>query len=47
MAMDIFQNVDYTGYEITSDGTRWQINVVCTLAAREPADNSMTDEEVN
>ena len=47
MAMDIFQNVDYTGYEITSDGTRWQINVVCTLAARDPADNSMTDEEVN
>ncbi|SCW52494.1 hypothetical protein SAMN02910456_01639 [Ruminococcaceae bacterium YRB3002] len=43
MTMDIFQDIDYTGYEIEPDGTRWQINVVCTLAARD-ADSS---KEVN
>ena len=42
MAMDIFENVDYTGYSLSSDGKSWQINVVCTLAGREPA-----AEEVN
>ena len=42
MSMDIFENVDYTGYSLNSDGTRWQINVVCTLAGNEPA-----EEEVN
>ena len=41
MAMDIFESIDYTGYTITADGSHWQINVVCTLAARESA------EEVN
>lgn len=42
MAMDIFENVNYTGYSLSSDGKSWQINVVCTLAGREPA-----AEEVN
>ena len=37
MAMDIFENVNYTGYEISADGTNWQINVVCSLAARKTA----------
>ena len=47
MSMDIFENVDYTGYALTADGSRWQINVVCTLAAREPAANTATEGEVN
>lgn len=47
MAMDIFEEVDYTGYAITSDGSGWQINVVCTLAARELADNTVSEGEVN
>ena len=47
MSMDIFENVDYTGYSITSDGSSWQINVVCTLAAREPAVITDSEEEVN
>ncbi|MCR5384040.1 MAG: hypothetical protein K6E72_05360 [Saccharofermentans sp.] len=47
MAMDIFEKVDYTGYAITSDGSGWQINVVCTLAARELADNNVSEGEVN
>lgn len=47
MAMDIFENVDYTGYELTSDSENWQINVVCTLAAREPAQSTESEEEVN
>ena len=42
MSIDIFENVDYTGYSLSSDGTSWQINVVCTLAGNEPA-----EEEVN
>ena len=41
MSMDIFESIDYTGYTLTSDGDRWQINVVCTLAANE------STEEVN
>ena len=33
LAMDIFEDVDYTGYEWNeSDGT-WQIKVICTLSA--------------
>ena len=47
MSMDIFENVNYTGYEYSSDGTYWQINVVCSLAAREPAESSVSEEEVN
>ena len=47
MAMDIFENIDYTGYAISSDGSSWQINVVCTLAAREPADIAVSEEGVN
>jgi len=35
MAMDIFEKIDYKGYELIGDGNSWQINVVCTLAARE------------
>ena len=37
MQMDIFETVDYTGYNAivtTSGESGWQINVVCTLAAR-------------
>ncbi|MBR5386316.1 MAG: hypothetical protein IK142_01895 [Clostridiales bacterium] len=45
MSMDIFENVDYTGYAITADGETWKINVVCTLAGRElPSD---AEGEVN
>ena len=47
MAMDIFENVNYTGYALEEDETNWQINVVCSLAAREPASEVVTDEEVN
>lgn len=47
MAMDIFENVDYTGYSITEDGKRWEINVVCTLAARVTADSAESEKEVN
>ncbi|MCR5329157.1 MAG: hypothetical protein K6E12_09960 [Saccharofermentans sp.] len=46
MAMDIFEAVDYTGYAITSDGSRWQINVVCTLAARDTSESTLSEEEV-
>ena len=46
MSLDIFENVDYTGYSLNSDGTGWEINVVCTLAANEPAVSEVT-EEVN
>ncbi|MCR5616589.1 MAG: hypothetical protein K6F45_10540 [Saccharofermentans sp.] len=42
MAMDIFESVDYTGYTHSTDGSSWQINVVCTLAARDTA-----EQEVN
>lgn len=41
MSMDIFENVDYTGYSLSGDSNRWEINVVCILAARE------VTEEVN
>ena len=47
MSMDIFENVDYTGYSLSKGGTRWQINVVCTLAAREPVESTKSEEEVN
>ena len=43
---DIFENVDYTGYTLNSEGTSWQINVVCSLAANEPAPSEIS-EEVN
>lgn len=45
MAMDTFENVNYTGYELKPDGINWQINVVCILAANEPEATSA--EEVN
>ena len=47
LGMDIFENVDYTGYSISKDGTHWTINVVCTLAANEPAESAVSEEEVN
>lgn len=51
MAMDVFENVNYTGYTLMSDGTTWQINVVCTLVGRDiPADDaasSVIEEEAN
>ena len=37
MTMEIFERIDYTGYTYVSDekgNNKWQINVVCTLAAR-------------
>lgn len=47
IAMDIFESVNYTGYELASDETNWQINVVCSLAARETASETVSEEEVN
>ena len=47
MSMDIFEKVDYKGYELTSDGSSWQINVVCVLASRESSESSEAAEEVN
>ncbi len=40
MGMEIFESVDYTGYSLSDDGAYWQINVVCTLAGRAPADDA-------
>lgn len=40
MELDVFEKVDYTGYNAITDTegeTTWQINVVCTLAARTAA----------
>ncbi len=45
MSMDIFEAVDYTGYTITQDNSRWQINVVCTLAAIDVAESSVSGQE--
>lgn len=42
LAMDIFENVDYTGYTLNEDGTAWTINVVCYLSSPDIA-----EEEVN
>ena len=43
--MDIFENVDYTGYTLDSDGENWTINVVCSLASPDiPAEDA--EEEV-
>ena len=47
MVMDIFEKVDYTGYNAiatTSGEAGYQINVVCTLAPR-TAETEMTEEE--
>ena len=44
MEMDIFEDVDYTGYVLRSDGSAWEINVVCILSPGEPAEAA---EEVN
>ena len=47
MEMDIFESVDYTGYNaiVTANGnTGWQINVVCTLAPR-TAETEAAEEE--
>ena len=32
MALDIFENVDYTGYTFNEGSNTWSINVTCTLA---------------
>ena len=45
MSMDIFYNVDYTGYTLSQDGEFWQINVVCTLSERQAS--SGASGEVN
>lgn len=47
LSMDIFENVDYTGYTLSKSGTDWQINVVCTLAANEPAETTVSEEGEN
>jgi len=58
MSLDIFYNVDYTGYNLVTtindddeEESTWQINVVCTLAGAEPApeaeEASETVGEVN
>ena len=51
MALDIFYNVDYTGYNLVTtneDESIWQINVVCTLAGNETAPEASDDAgEVN
>ena len=53
MEMDIFENVDYTGYSFVEneEESSWQINVVCTLAGRdlptEDAASSEVDGEVS
>ena len=47
LSMNIFENVDYTGYALDSKGKYWQINVVCTLAANEPTKSTLSEEEVN
>ena len=33
LSMDIFEDVDYTGYEWNESEGTWQINVICTLSA--------------
>ncbi len=32
MSLDIFENVDYTGYSYNEEDNTWSINVTCTLA---------------
>ena len=47
MSMDDFERIDYTGYTAISQKngtTGWQINVVCTLAAR-TAETTAESEE--
>ena len=44
--MEILEDVDYTGYTLNSDGTMWQINVVCSLASPDIPEET-TEEEVN
>jgi len=45
MAMDVFENVNYTGYVLIDNGNTWQINVVCTLVGRNiPADAAVSSE---
>lgn len=46
MNMDIFENVDYTGYTLDQDGTYWRINVVCSLASPVIPDD-ISEEEGN
>ncbi|MBR1797926.1 MAG: hypothetical protein IJ757_07975 [Clostridiales bacterium] len=43
MAMDIFEDVNYTGYVLSSDGTSWRINVVCTLAGNTVAEDAAAE----
>ena len=43
--MDVFENVDYTGYTLNDDGTSYNINVVCYLSS--PDIPEETEEEVN
>ena len=51
MSLDIFYNVNYTGYNLVTteeDESIWQINVVCTLAGNVPTpDASEAAGEVN
>ena len=43
MSMDVFYNVDYTGYTLSQDGEFWQINVVCTLSERQEASGASVE----
>lgn len=43
--MDIFENVDYTGYTLNNEGTGYSINVVCYLSS--PDIPEETEEEVD
>ena len=33
LSMDVFENVDYTGYEWNEENGKWSIKVICSLAA--------------
>jgi hypothetical protein len=45
--MEIFENVDYTGYTLNRDGTAWTINVVCYLSSPDIPEETDAEEEVN
>ncbi len=36
--MDVFEDVNYTGYSLSNDESGWKINVVCTLASSDSAE---------
>lgn len=44
--MEIFENVDYTGYSLNDEGTSWTINVVCYLSSPDLPEETEVEEEV-